>query len=71
MAYRVHLKLFPLVNKTLSNQAPKFEEFLHAHSITAYRVRSINQGLVKVSRTNRPISKMAAENSNKLKLPKI
>jgi hypothetical protein len=53
VAYRVHFKLLLLVYKALNNQGPQYiKEFLQAHSITAHRLRSCDQGLLKVPRTN-------------------
>ena len=53
VVYRVQFKLLLLVYKALNNQAPEYiKEFLQANSTTAYRLRSCDQGLFIVPKTN-------------------
>ena len=53
VAYRVHFKLLLLVYKSLTNQGPQYiQEYLQPYSITGHHLRSCNQGLLKIPRTN-------------------
>ena len=53
VTYRVHFKLLLLVYKSLNNQGPQFiEEYLQPHSISGHHLRSFDQGLLKIPRTN-------------------
>lgn len=50
--YRVCFKLLLLVYKALNNKAPEYlKDFLQPYSITAHRLRSSGQSLLKVPRT--------------------
>ena len=53
VAYRVHFKLLLLVYKSLNNQGPQYiQEYLQPYSVTGHDLRSCNQGLLKIPRTN-------------------
>ena len=53
VAYRVHFKLLLLVYKSLNNQGPQYiQEYLQPYSVTGYHLRSCDQGLLKIPRTN-------------------
>ena len=53
VAYRVHFKLLLLVYKSLNNQVPQYiQEYLQPYSVTGHHLRSCDQGLLKIPRTN-------------------
>ena len=53
VAYRVHFKLLLLVYKSLNNQGPQYiQEYLQPYSVTGHHLRSCDQGLLKIPRTN-------------------
>lgn len=53
VAYRVHFKLLLLIYKALNNQGPLYiKEYLQPHSVKGHQLRSCDQGLLKVPRTN-------------------
>ena len=53
VAYRVHFKLLLLVYKSLNNQGPQYiQEYLQPYSVTGHDLRSCDQGLLKIPRTN-------------------
>lgn len=53
VAYRVHFKLLLLIYKALNNQGPLYiKEYLQPHSVQGHQLRSCDQGLLKVPRTN-------------------
>ena len=53
VAYRVHFKLLLLVYKSLNNQGPQsIQEYLQPYSVTGHDLRSCEQGLLKIPRTN-------------------
>ena len=53
VVYRFQFKLLLLVYKAVNNQAPPYiKEILLRHSISAYRLRSFDQGLLFVPKTN-------------------
>ena len=53
VAYRVHFKLLLLVYKYVNNQGSQYiQEYLHPYSVTGHHLRSCDQGLLKIHRTN-------------------
>ena len=53
VTYRVHFKLLLVVYKSPNNQSPQYiQEYLQPHSISGHDLRSCDQGLLKIPRTN-------------------
>ena len=53
VVYPVHLKFLRLVYTAIYNQGPQYiKDFLNVHSISAHRLGSCEQGLLKVPKTN-------------------
>jgi len=53
VTYHVHFKLLLLVYKSLNNHDPQYiQEYLQLHFTSGHHLRSCDQGLLKISRTN-------------------